>query len=248
MDVHGADARDWEDLARGPGGELWIADIGDNRRRRDAVQVYRLEEPLLTAGGAPHALSVRATRHDLIYPDGPHDAEALLAEPATGRAFVVTKEVAVDAGIYATEAPLAAGTSHRLVRVGSLALPLVTGGAVSPDGRRAVLRTYLDAGEFAIDGDLAAALTGPARRVALPREPQGEAVSYTADGNALLTVSEGKGEAISRTPLDQPAPAPETPPEVQPTPERRPGPPPPAALAALGALLLGAVVLLRRRR
>ena len=33
--LRGVQARDWEDIARGPGGTLWLGDIGDNSASRD---------------------------------------------------------------------------------------------------------------------------------------------------------------------------------------------------------------------
>jgi hypothetical protein len=57
------------------------------------------------------------------------------------------------------------------------------------------LRTYADAFEFPVSGGdvLAAVTTGKAVTTALPDEPQGESLAYTADGAALLTVSETAG-------------------------------------------------------
>src|SRR6185295_16738529 len=51
--VSGAEARDWEDIAAGPGPQanksyLYIGDIGDNDAKRDEVVVYRVAEPALT--------------------------------------------------------------------------------------------------------------------------------------------------------------------------------------------------------
>src|SRR5690606_36109612 len=69
---------------------------------------------------------------------------------------------------------------------------VITGGAVSPDGSRVVLRTYADAFEFDVtDGDVPGAITNGVPRVTpLPGEPQGEAITYTPDGSLFLTVSE----------------------------------------------------------
>ena len=52
--VTGAQARDWEDIAAGPGPQanksyLYIGDIGDNNKTRDEVIVYRVAEPTLNA-------------------------------------------------------------------------------------------------------------------------------------------------------------------------------------------------------
>ena len=77
-------ATDVEALAPGADGTVWAGDIGDNRSSRDDVSVHRMR-PL--DGPQP------ASRYRLGYPDGPHDAEALLVDPRTSRVFVVTKSV-----------------------------------------------------------------------------------------------------------------------------------------------------------
>jgi hypothetical protein len=196
--------RDTEDLGIARDGTLWVADIGDNDAERSTVALWRL------APGAKAPVLYR-----LSYPDGAHDAEALLLAPS-GTAIIVTKSVAAG-GVYVPAGPLTAGRTTPLRRVGDVALPLtttsnpfsfagrlvITGGAVSPDGRFAVLRTYADAFEFDVSGGdvVAAVTTGRARAVAMPDEPQGESVAYTADGTALLTVSEGSDPVILRYPL-----------------------------------------------
>lgn len=180
---------DVEDLARGPDGALWVADIGDNETSRDTVAVI-----VVPADGEPRL-------HRLTYPDGPHDAEALLVD-AAGRPVVVTKEIGT-AGVYRTaEAPDGVGPTpmHRLGGldlpasdtpggpVGSFGSQLVTGAAASADGRVVALRTYTDAWLFrAPDGDPAMALTenGAPLRVPLPDEPQGEAIAFAPDGTLL---------------------------------------------------------------
>ena len=64
---------------------LHIADIGDNDASRDRVTIYRLPEPEGASGSAAATDSFHAT-----YPDGPHDAEALLID-GNGRLYIVTK-------------------------------------------------------------------------------------------------------------------------------------------------------------
>src|SRR5690348_5947993 len=65
--VTGASAIDWEDIAI-RGGTLYVGDIGDNKRSRPEVVVYRVPEP---AAGATQSAPATALR--LRYPDGPHD-------------------------------------------------------------------------------------------------------------------------------------------------------------------------------
>ncbi|MFD0823405.1 hypothetical protein ACFQ0D_34970, partial [Micromonospora zhanjiangensis] len=189
--------RDTEDLAIGRDGTVWVADIGDNDEIRETVAVWTL----------PPGAS-RPTLRRMAYPDGPHDAEALLLT-GDGRPVIVTKQAGT-AGVYAPAAPPRAGATTPLTKAGQVRLPitttgnpfsifgrrLVTGGATAPDGRRVVLRTYADAFEFDVpDGDVVKALTdGRPRTVPLPDEPQGESVSYSRDGRSLLTVSETAGQ------------------------------------------------------
>jgi hypothetical protein len=76
----GVTAVDWEDMARGPCADptkscLYFADIGDNAKARSDLVIVRVEEPATLATGA---LDVPAEVLSIAYPDGPHDAEALL--------------------------------------------------------------------------------------------------------------------------------------------------------------------------
>jgi len=194
------DPFDAEDLALGPdpegsGAALWVADTGDNGLSRDAVAVI-----VLPARG-------EAQLHRLTYPDGPHDAEALLVD-ADGVPFVITKEVGSPAGVYRPAAPPPRTGPTPLERVAEVSLPssdteggpiggtgsrTVTGAGMSADGQVVALRTYTDAWLYPVpDGDLAAALSGEPARVPLPGEPQGEAVAFEADGT-LLSASETRG-------------------------------------------------------
>lgn len=192
------DPRDIEDLAIGPDGALWVSDIGDNDRRRETVAVI-----VLPARGEPRL-------HRLVYPDGPHDAEALLVD-ATGSAVIVTKDAAQPAGIYRTDGAPAGKGPTPLVRAGELTLPpsdtvggplgglgsrVVTGAARSADGGVVAVRSYTDAWLYPVrDGDVAGALARPVAepvRVPLPGEPQGEAVAFLPDGT-LLSGSETRG-------------------------------------------------------
>jgi hypothetical protein len=199
--------RDPEDLALAPDGAVWVADVGDNETsstRRSTIALWRIPPR-----GAP-------VIHRLTYPDGPHDAEALLFG-ADGLPIVVTKETNGRAGLYRAATGLEPNTAAGvpMVRVGEfharptgennflggLGEVLVTGAAVSPDRRRVVLRTYTAAYEWDVpDGDIVKAITTRTPRVtALPDEPQGEAIAYTSDGTAFLTMSDQPGATSLRS-------------------------------------------------
>ncbi|PSL56373.1 hypothetical protein B0I31_103122 [Saccharothrix carnea] len=184
---------DVEDLALAPDGTLWAADTGDNGKSRETV--------------ALHAVSPdgSARLHRLTYPDGKHDAEALLLD-GSGIPHIVTKETIGSALVYRPASGLSEGAPTPMEQVArvtigttdtaggplqnSVVTRLVTGGAMSRDGRVAALRTYTDAYLFPVpDGDLAKALESDPVRVPLAGEPQGEAIAFDPDGT-LLSASE----------------------------------------------------------
>ncbi|MBN1529060.1 MAG: hypothetical protein JW895_08365 [Thermoleophilaceae bacterium] len=197
--VSGAAATDWEDVAAGRGA-VYVADIGDNGAQRPEVVVYRVPEPRVK--GAP-ALTVDARSLVLRYPDGAHDAEALLVSPSNGALLVVTKDFSGRAGVYAARQR---GTGVRtLRRVARIALgggEAVTAGDISADGRIIAVRTYFRAyvwkrkrGETIAE----AMRRKPCAAAAdLFDEGQGEALALTRNGGAFYTVPEGGRPPIRR--------------------------------------------------
>lgn len=200
----GVDASDPEDIAAGPCGPedrrpcLYLADTGDNLRGRRHVRIFRIREPD-TLRGAPLA----AEKIPFTYPDGAHDAEAVLVDPRTAELYVVTKTITSLGVVYHLERT--AGGAWTAVRVVSLAVAdgfdgLTTGASVHPSGERVLLRTYRGVWELRRPGarDLLEVLRTPAEPEPAPSQPQGEAVSYTADGTGYLLGSEGAGSPIFR--------------------------------------------------
>jgi hypothetical protein len=197
--VVGAKARDWEDLAAGPGPagpSLYIGDIGDNLSRRARPVVYRVPEPVvdmtkigITGRTAP------AERFPFRYPDGRHNAETLLVHPKTGDVYIVTKGIDPPI-VYRFPLPLKPNVQVTLERVAKLPglSTMLTGGAISPDGRRVALRDYLLLYEYRLpEGrSFPAIFRQTPERILYMIETQGEAITYRRDGRALLTTSEGR--------------------------------------------------------
>jgi hypothetical protein len=195
LDVPGAEAVDWEDLAVGPGDTLLIGDIGDNAAARASIDLWRVAEPRLAAGATATAPAERVA---LRYPDGAHDAETLLADPETGEVVVVTKRADGRSGVYAAslDAPALRRTGTLRLGLGGLA----TGGDVG--ARVIVIRTYtaLYVWRRAPGASIAATLRRApcVGRAQLVREGQGEALALTRDGRGFYTVPEGAGAAIRK--------------------------------------------------
>jgi hypothetical protein len=212
IDVHTAaiDPYDPEDMAVGRDGTVWLADTGDNSADRPTVALLAMRP-----GGGTGV-------YRLTYPDGPHDAEALLLAP-DGTPYIVTKEVLGSSGVYRPVSALSAGATVAMGRVSTVHVTptgtpggpvgragqlMITGGAVSPDGHHLALRTYTDAYVWPLSGsDVAGALAEAPRRIALPPSPQGEAITFTADSRQLIVASEQLPSDISVVPLPVPVAA-----------------------------------------
>ncbi|MEV0681540.1 hypothetical protein AB0I60_33965 [Actinosynnema sp. NPDC050436] len=263
---------DVEDLALAPDGTLWLADTGDNGKSRETVALHAV-------GQDGSARIFRFT-----YPDGKHDAEALLLA-ADGTPHLVTKEPIGSALVYRPAGAWDGAGPTPLEQVARVSISgtdtpggpvqssvmtrVVTGGAMSKDGKVAALRTYTDAYLFPVpDGDLATALEGDPVRIPLPDEAQGEAIAFDPDGTLLSASEFGNQGATSSTvravagaaasAIPKPtttAPAPEEPGRGEPaavdtsaSPEERPLWPVLGAGAAALALVALAIRRSRRRR
>jgi hypothetical protein len=207
--LRGVDPFDPEALApgKGPRGEpvLFLGDIGDNGVARRDVSIFRFGEPARLVDQA-----VTADWFRLRYPDGPHDAEALLVDPRDGRLWIASKDL-FGGGLYRAPAQMSTQRTNVLERVADVP-GLVTDGAFLPDGRF-VLRSYATAYVFRAPGRTEAA-------VALPPQEQGE--SLAVDGDTLLVGSEGRGSAVYAVPVPRVAPHPASPASSASVPSDRP--------------------------
>jgi hypothetical protein len=195
LTIGGARVEDWEAIASGPcssGRCLYVADIGDNDAKRQSITIYRVAEPA-KPGGSANAEAFHAS-----YPDGAHDAEALLVAP-DGSIFIVTKGDSGPIAVYRFPKELAK-EPMRLERVGKSivakvgATERVTDGAISADGRVVMLRTrnsltFYRGPEF-LRGDFQ--VISSSNLTALG-EPQGEGVAFGA-GDVVYVASEGGGK------------------------------------------------------
>ena len=196
-----AEAVDWEDIALGPGPEpgvdyLYVGDIGDNRRRRSSVTIYRLAEPDLS--DVSGSITVSAEALVLHYEKRPANAEALLVDPVDGGIYVITKDTGA-AALYAEED----GVLRQVQTVDAGEEALVTSADISVDGRMIALRTYNRGYLWWRDDDepLAHALARPPCPVGVAEEPQGEAIAFDPASPRLLTLSESREQGGGGVPI-----------------------------------------------
>lgn len=164
-------------------GEAYIGDVGG---RRAQVTIYQVTEPW------PGTEILRAIPYALSYPDGRHDAAAILVD-AAHRLHVVTS--GPEAGVYQAPASLSTTEPNGLTRVASVP-DGVTDSQVLHDGR-VVLRTasslvtldpatWAELGQTPLEAEAGAALTEALtpNEVVVAAGPSGEAQTFEVPGPA----------------------------------------------------------------
>ena len=152
---------------------LYIADIGDNNRRRKTIEIVAVDE----MGAFPQAVKP-AARLTLRYPDGPHDAESMAVHP-DGTLFILTKERPArlfKAGLHTAQPTLEAVTA---LAVGHPPTDM----AISDDGKRLIVLTYQDAVEFAMDFKAQ-------NRIAIQFLQQQETIAYLPGSGSFVYTTE----------------------------------------------------------
>lgn len=217
--LRGAENRDWEDIAslhwQGRPA-LLVGDIGDNRARRDTLQLYLVAEPAPEAATATPLATLR-----LRYEDGPRDAEGLAWDPVDGRILLLSKrdqpprlyaltpdwhaDAVQTASLVGpvptlppvTAADLAADPRYGRYRSQPTALDLAA------DGRQLLIVTYKDAYLYRReqDEDWAGALRRTPRRVNLPQLPQTEGGGFDAAAGRVLAISERRPTRLAIVPV-----------------------------------------------
>ncbi|MCK5740355.1 hypothetical protein KAH55_14295, partial [bacterium] len=195
--LDGAENRDWEDIAVGPGPEddvsyIFVADIGDNDGEHDMNYVYRVPEPLVGSEQVPVVLELDAVdRLAYQYPDGPRDAETLMVDPLT-RDWVIVSKREENVQVYRAPFPQDVERTMVLEYVTYLPVTQIVGGDISIDGTEIILKNYLEMYYFQRRNatSIGTALLAPPVTVPYFLEPQGEGVCWenkTAGGYFTLS-------------------------------------------------------------
>jgi hypothetical protein len=231
--LDGTHNRNWEDIAIGPGPDpnidyLYVGDIGDNKARRKYVTVYRVPEPTVVRpfdtthfdkaqckqGGqsspqvdvnqpAANVTLTNVEAIELLYPDGPRDAETLMLDPLTKDIYIISKEG--QSKVYRAAYPQSTTSKTTLKYVAKLPWGTATGGDISPDGQMIIVRGYFAASLWRRpkDAPLWRAFDGNECSIPLIFEQQGEAICFDANGAGYFTTSENKHQPIYYFPMNR---------------------------------------------
>lgn len=204
--VDGAENVDWEDIALARHGDgkcfLYISDTGNNKLDREALTIYRVEEPIVTdkdKGRRKRNASTtsRAESMRFRFPDRIQDAETLMVNQLTGDIYILTKRLTEPSNIYKLRWP-PDETAVTASFVGKLSVPsipngLLTGGDISSDGRRVIVCDYAKGYELSLPKeatDFDDIWKQTLRPIDLGKRETGEAVAYIPDASAIVATSE----------------------------------------------------------
>lgn len=208
---------DWEDMSsftEDGAPRLLLADIGDNGAIRPLLTLYVANEPELPAGTVPELRASPVRSILMAYPDGPRDCESVTVDAQEGFIYLLSKRDAVPR-LY--RVPLRPALPLVMAEaLGEINIPRAPAGAKNPEainwvtgmdfdpsGTRLAMvtltRAYLY--ERSNGQTWAEALRRAPRALDLPDYPQIEAVTWTADGRALLITSEGSPTPAARIPV-----------------------------------------------
>lgn len=202
---------DFEDMAIGPGPAantpyLYLGDIGVGglgTLTRPSVRIFRAAEPQVPASLAIGIQSLAPVeRFTLTYPDGSYDADTMMVDPITGDIFIGAKQTGATRIYRASLAGAQDGANIRLELVATTTLGSASGGTISADGSRIILRNERKARLwFRCPGEtVGTALARDFENIPLVPtafETNGEAIAFLPDGSGYLTL----GDSVVGPPL-----------------------------------------------
>jgi hypothetical protein len=185
---------------------IYLGDIGDNDDKRRDIRIIRFAEPNLAEIDQDEISAKNVDVIRLLYPDGPHNAEALMVEHQTGDVYIATKEKTRSRLYRASAGKLTGNLPVALEFVAQLNVSDVSAGDMSRAGDLILLRKENQgwlwnrrSGE-----SVAAAMQRTPRSVVVLTDGQsqnGESVGFSPAGDRFYTVSEGKQQPIAVFPV-----------------------------------------------
>ncbi len=208
FELEEADNRDWEDMAivgNQQGATVYLGDIGDNFKWHSQKTIYRFQEPTITSSMPVHNVIQKYDKIVFTLPNGIKDTECLMVDPLSKDIYLVSNREAIKQ-IYRLKYPQSTTQVQEAEYLGDISISqeqpndsketrqdlYITSGDISAQGDEILVKNYLNIfywkrqkGET-----IAQALKRPAKVIPYEKEPQGEAVTFSADASEYYTISE----------------------------------------------------------
>lgn len=187
----GAENRDWEDIAIGPGSDgktyIYVGEIGDNNAVHDEIAIYRVTEPT----SENSITQVNPEKVTLKYPGGARDAESLMVDPISGDIFIVSKRDSINT-LYRLPAGKFGEGEVELEELIKLPFTSATAADISADGSQILVKNYTEIYYWKRkEGEsIEQAMSREPTQLPYSPEPQGEAIGFRPDGKVFYTLSE----------------------------------------------------------
>lgn len=206
--IDNAKNRDWEDIAIEYDSSqkksfIIIADIGDNRKERSWIYLYKFPEPIIDQTKANEIQEITEIQeYKLRYPDKrKYNAETFLVDPQTQDYYIVTKRNHLDLAdtVFRASYPLEADGMNYLEEVAELNYPPssayvsgAVGGDVSSSGLELLIKTYDKVYYWSINENqpFFEMFAIQPSLVEYTKEPQGEAICWQYNDKGYFSVSE----------------------------------------------------------
>lgn len=191
-------ANDYEDISSFKSNGIsyiFLADIGDNFKRRNHITIYKIKEPYTKNSTDIRDLSISEIEYvKLKYPAefGPQDAEAFSVHPLSGELFLFTKSKGKSLVFKYEWTGLE--SESELIYCGVLNMPReqVTASDFSSDGKVLTVKTYeyIYSWNMESEHSLNQLFEQSASLLPYKAEVQGEAFCWSKSADCYFTVSE----------------------------------------------------------
>lgn len=188
--------RDWEDITVGPGADstksyVYVGDIGDNDSVYPYKYIYRFPEPDLEKGGHIALSNFDAITFKL---EGTiKDTESLFIDTKSKNLYVVSKREE-PVFLYELKSPLNSGDTLTALKILSMPFREIVAATRASKNGDILMKNYADIyyWENKRGEDVITLLKKDPLEIPYEGEPQGEAITWAADGSGFYTLSEKK--------------------------------------------------------
>ncbi len=179
--------RDWEDITMDKG-NIYIGEIGDNDAKRKVYRIYQIVEPKMDSTSTYTVPRDSINKMKFMYENGPRDAETLIYDYSNDELVIITKR---DKDAFVYSFPFKPGKELQTIAPsGTIPFTRFTAGNSKPNGEFVIKNyDYIVYWKGSNKSILTRLMNESPVRIPYNSEPQGEAITFTLDGD-LITATE----------------------------------------------------------